>query len=247
LLTPLIGLLVLAGVGYTALVERPGAELGFFDPHAGIVVFGGVIGALFLANEQHDLKAMLRSVVELFPIFKPFHKMMAETQAGLHEIRTAWREGRRSVILSLVDKGKTSELRLAADVLLQQLSGDSLTERFMQQRTKYLQEYGPVVEGWEMVGKLAPSFGMVGTVTGMVQLFKNMADDPSNLGGAMAMALLATLYGIATGAAVGGPMASRINNQLNERLSQLDLIEKTVCALLSETRQGLKQNAGEVT
>jgi len=245
LITSFLGLLILCGVGYTALVLKPGGELGFFDPHAGVVVFGGVIGALFLANDQHDLKAMLRSILELFPILKPFNKSMAETQNGLHEIRTAWREGRRSVILNLVDQGKTAEIKLAADVLLQQLSGDSLSERFMQQRTKYLHEYGPVVEGWEMVGKLAPSFGMVGTVTGMVQLFRNMADDPTNLGGAMAMALLATLYGIATGAALGGPMASRINNQLNERLSQLELIEKTVSALLYETRQGAKQTAGE--
>lgn len=236
MLTPFIGIIILCCVGYTALMERPGAKLGFLDFHAAIVVFGGVLGALLVANDRNALIAMARSLWEVFPAMRPFSKTLQDTQEGLREIRSAWRDGRRSVILGMVDNGKTTELRLAADVLLLQLSGESLSERFMQQRTRYLQEYGPVVEGWEMIGKLAPSFGMVGTVTGMVQLFKNMASDPTNLGGAMAMALLATLYGIATGAALGGPMASRINNQLNDRLTQLDLIEKTVSALIFESR-----------
>lgn len=237
MLTPLLGILILAGVTYTALVERSGVKIGFFDPHAAIVVFGGVLGALLVANDRKALMAMMRSFWEVFPAARPFSKTIEETRQGLQEIRTAWREGRRSVILGMVDQGKTAEIRLAADVLLLQQSGDSLSERFMQQRTRYLQEFGPVVEAWEMVGKLAPSFGMVGTVTGMVQLFKNMGEDPTNLGGSMAMALLATLYGIATGAALGGPMASRINNQLNDRLTQLDLIETTITALVSENRQ----------
>jgi chemotaxis protein MotA len=93
-----------------------------------------------------------------------------------------------------------------------------------------------VIEGWEMVGKLAPSFGMVGTVTGMVQMFQHMADNSGNLGGAMAMALVATLYGITLGAALGGPMASRVNNQLNERLDLLEFMQQTVTALIDENR-----------
>ena len=88
-----------------------------------------------------------------------------------------------------------------------------------------------MIEGWDLVGRLAPSFGMVGTVTGMVQLFRNMGSDSGNLGGAMGMALLATLYGITFGAAVGSPMATRIMNRMNEYLATMDLLEQTIAAL----------------
>jgi flagellar motor component MotA len=59
-----------------------------------------------------------------------------------------------------------------------------------------------------------------------------MGDNSGNLGGAMAMALLATLYGITMGATVGGPMASRVNKQFNDRMAMLELLEKTVAALV---------------
>ena len=66
------------------------------------------------------------------------------------------------------------------------------------------------------------------------ELFRNMSESSGQLGGAMAMALLATLYGIALGAAVGGPMLSRLNNHLNERMSLIDSAEKTVQSLIEQ-------------
>jgi chemotaxis protein MotA len=87
-----------------------------------------------------------------------------------------------------------------------------------------------------MVARLSPSFGIVGTVAGMVQLFRNMATQSGGLGGAMAMALLETLYGILFGTAVGGPMSTRLNQQLNEHLSLIDLLERQVAALIEEDR-----------
>ena len=49
---------------------------------------------------------------------------------------------------------------------------------------------------------LAPSFGMVGTITGMIQLFQKMGADNMDLGSAISLALLATLYGVAFGPGV---------------------------------------------
>lgn len=234
MLTPLVGLVILVGVILVALGERSSGKLSFIDWHAAIVVVGGVIGSVMMALERRALFRMILSVRDLFPSTSMFPRQMALTKAGLEEMRTAWRDGRRGAVLQMAESAKTKELQVAADALLKRQSGAVLHERFTALRTEYMHHELPVIEGWEMVGKLAPSFGMVGTVTGMVQLFKNMAEESGNLGGAMAMALLATLYGITIGAAVGGPMASRVNSQLNDRLTMLDLLEKTVAALVEE-------------
>lgn len=234
MLTPLVGLVVLIAVILVALGERSSGKLSFLDWHAAIVVVGGVIGSVMLALDRSALWRMMISVRDLFPSTSTFTRHMAKTKLGLEEMRTAWRDGRRGAVLQMAEHAPTKELRVAADALLKRQTAAVLTERFTALRTEYMHEALPVIEGWEMVGKLAPSFGMVGTVTGMVQLFKNMAEESGNLGGAMAMALLATLYGITLGAAVGGPMSSRINSQLNDRMAMLDLIEKTVAALVEE-------------
>jgi chemotaxis protein MotA len=231
MLTPLLGIITLTAVMFVAFTERGGVKLSYLDYHAAAVVFGGVIGTLLVAIDRRSLIRMIKSVRELLPTTSAFSRQMRMTRSGIDSMAAAWREGRRGVVLELADSAPTLELRVAADALLRQLRSDSLAEPFARLRTQLIETHVPVIEGWEMVGKLAPSFGMVGTVSGMVQLFRNMGANTGNLGGAMAMALLATLYGIALGAAVGGPMAARVNTQLNDRLALLDLIEKTISAL----------------
>ena len=234
MLTPILGLGILVFVFKIAVTERAGGELSFLDMHAAIVVFGGVLGALCLAIDWRSLVRMVWSVRDLLPSTSAFSHEMRKSQAALVSLRDSWREGRRAVVLDMADKGPTLEIRVAADALMRQLSGATLIERFTEVRNRYVQVQQPTIEGWDLVGRMAPSFGMVGTVTGMVQLFRNLASDSGNLGGAMAMALLATLYGIAFGAAVGGPLATRMNNQLNERMSFIDLIENTVASLVQD-------------
>jgi chemotaxis protein MotA len=234
---------MMIGVLAVAVSERMSGKIGFIDWHAAVVVFGGVFAALLIGIEKSSLKEMLKSVFALFKAKNEYATEMKANAAGIEEIRNAWRNKQRAYILKFSEEGLTPELKVACDALLRRSSGPALEESFAQLRAGYIQKMNSTIEGWEMVQRLAPSFGMVGTVTGMVQLFRNMAEQSGNLGGAMAMALLATLYGIAFGATVGGPMSGRLHNQLNERLAMLDLLEKTVAALIADD---LVRGNGEV-
>jgi chemotaxis protein MotA len=61
--------------------------------------------------------------------------------------------------------------------------------------TEYLEERHHVgIIMFESMGEAAPALGMVGTLFGMVDMLGNMSD-PSSVGPAMAVALLATTYG----------------------------------------------------
>jgi chemotaxis protein MotA len=86
----------------------------------------------------------------------------------------------------------------------------------------------PAINNWEMLSKLGPAFGMVGTITGMIQMFKNMSADNLNIGASMSLALLATLYGVAFGAGVAGPIAHFLNGLLDERLGLIERCEMSV-------------------
>jgi chemotaxis protein MotA len=238
----MLGFLILVIVFVFCLAERNSTgPIGFFDFHAAIVVFGGVLGALMIALNGQSLKFMVSFFFQQILGFKSFELEQAGLSSEWAEIQQACRQGRRSALLNYIEKSKYAEVRTSCEVLLGQLDGAVLSEKYMVLRQKYLQQYEPVIEGWDLVARLAPSFGMVGTVTGMVQLFKNMSSSSGNLGGAMGMALLATLYGIAFGTAVGGPMSTKMNNELNERLNMIDFIETSTSALLQEFRQGDKK------
>src|SRR5438477_356570 len=72
-------------------------------------------------------------------------------------------------------------------------------------------------------GSIAPAFGMIGTLIGMVQMFANMTD-PSKLGPFMATALLATLYGALVANLFCLPIADKLHGKLLDEETNRTLI-----------------------
>ncbi|NBW82477.1 hypothetical protein EBR21_12050, partial [bacterium] len=71
-------------------------------------------------------------------------------------------------------------------------------------------------------------------ITGMIQLFKNMTSDSTNIGTAMSLAMTATLYGVAFGAGIAGPISHYLNTLLDERIGLVERCQKSVNDLLAE-------------
>ena len=59
------------------------------------------------------------------------------------------------------------------------------------------------------VNEVAPAMGMIGTLVGLVQMLSNM-NDPKQIGPAMAVALLTTLYGAILSNMVAKPIADKL-------------------------------------
>lgn len=84
------------------------------------------------------------------------------------------------------------------------------------------------------MGGHGPAFGMIGTLIGLVIMLSNMSD-PSAIGPAMAMSLLATLYGVVGARLVFIPAASKIQQILEiEKYRRYLLLEGIV--MLQEKR-----------
>src|SRR5205085_9727659 len=102
------------------------------------------------------------------------------------------------------------------------------SKAFFDMRAAEILRFQPAAQNWEMLSKLGPAFGMVGTITGMVSLFRNMSSENLNIGASMSLALLATLYGVAFGAGIAGPVAHFLNGLLDERLGLIERCEMSV-------------------
>lgn len=62
---------------------------------------------------------------------------------------------------------------------------------------------------FENIGRFAPAFGMIGTLVGLVIMLREM-HDPANIGPALAMALLTTLYGAVLANLIALPLAEKL-------------------------------------
>lgn len=72
-------------------------------------------------------------------------------------------------------------------------------------------------EVFEKWGELAPAFGMLGTLIGLIVMLTRL-DDPSNIGPGMATALITTFYGSLMANLVFIPIASNLSEQTDEEI-----------------------------
>ena len=70
---------------------------------------------------------------------------------------------------------------------------------------------------FESLGASAPAFGLVGTLIGLIQMLRTL-DDPSKLGGSMAVALLTTFYGALLANLFAMPLAGKLENRSKEEV-----------------------------
>lgn len=229
----LVGLLLLAFVVWFGFGERDMGRISAFDSHALVMVLVGSAAAVLTASTTITA---LRTVLMLRELLPPLARFKPETEAIEQErlqIANLWRDGRRAQAVELAERSQYPAIKKMLDLLLGRAPREATENAFVELRHAELIDWQPAVSNWEMLAKLGPSFGMVGTITGMVQLFRNMGDNNLNVGAAMSLALLATLYGVAFGAGVAGPIGHYLRGLLDERIGALERCEQSVHELIA--------------
>jgi chemotaxis protein MotA len=83
---------------------------------------------------------------------------------------------------------------------------------------------------FKAIGDVAPAMGMIGTLIGLVQMLSAM-DDPKQIGPAMAVALLTTLYGAVIANMIALPIADKLELRSGEERMAKSLIIDAVMGI----------------
>ena len=98
---------------------------------------------------------------------------------------------------------------------------------------------------YDKASSVAPAFGMVGTLVGLINMLKSMNLDEggaSSLGTSMGTALITTLYGCILAHVVFGPVAQLLRNRDSEEVLCKEIIVEGVMAILAgENPKSLKE------
>ncbi len=229
-----VGLVVLAFVVWFGFTNRSDATaISAFDVHALVMVLVGSAGAVMVSSSHTTALRTLGCLRELVPGLRLFGKTTKTMEAERDQLCALWSEGKRSQALALAEGSKFGAIKQMVELLLNRAPEVATAKVFLELRHEEIGRFQPAINNWEMLSKLGPAFGMVGTITGMIQMFRNMSSDNLNIGAAMSLALLATLYGVAFGAGVAGPVGHYLNNLLDERLGFLERCEKSANELVA--------------
>jgi chemotaxis protein MotA len=83
---------------------------------------------------------------------------------------------------------------------------------------------------FESAGGYAPTIGIIGAVLGLIQVMKHL-DDLDKVGHGIAVAFVATVYGVALANLVFLPLAGKIKARTDEAMRIQELIVEGVCAI----------------
>lgn len=173
---------------------------------AAMIVFGGTAGAVIGSFPLSDLKnafALLKDV--LFPPKVNFESLIAEI------VGFATKARKEGVIILEKEAKNASDLLLTLGLEAVSDGADpSLVQGMMENQVTQLEE--KVARGskvFESAGAYSPTLGIIGAVLGLIQVMQNLSD-PSKLGAGIAVAFVATVYGLFFANLIVLPIASRM-------------------------------------
>jgi chemotaxis protein MotA len=229
----IIGFVLLGFIIWYGFKDRSGAVISAFDAHAMVMVLVGSCSAVLVSSSHTTVWRTLLCLRELIPGLALFGRSTRAMEAERDQLSALWRDGKRSQAVDLAANSRFPAVKQMLELILNRATEASSSKTFTELRHEEISRWQPAIHNWEMLAKLGPAFGMVGTITGMIQLFRNMSSENLNIGAAMSLALLATLYGVAFGAGVAGPIGTFLNGLLDDRLGLLERCEKSVNEIVS--------------
>ncbi len=190
-----------------------GGGLGpFIDFPSLMITVGGSIAAV-LINFQLKVALSTFSVLKkcfLVKIFTP-----EEVIAQFREFATTARRDGLLALEDAVDNVDDEFLKRGMEQLVGGASKEDLTIALQTELSAIDARHANGKKILDSVAAAAPAFGMIGTLIGLVQMLKTL-DDPSKIGGGMAVALLTTLYGAVIANMFCIPLAGKLEVRAQE-------------------------------
>lgn len=173
------------------------------DPLAFAIVAGGTTLGVVLRTPAPDLGRALSAL-------RILARRRFAADLLLDQIAAQARIARGHGAMAL-DRSVIADPDVAAAIatIVDGASGEEVAALLVNRRRARIERHVAAADIWAGAAELAPAMGMVGTLIGLAQMFATMTD-PAAIGGAMAIALLATLYGALLANLAFLPIANRL-------------------------------------
>lgn len=217
---------ILSGTGLIVGAIAMGGNLGaFFDLPSIAIVAGGTIASTLV---MFPLKVVLGSIQVGM---KAFTAKTPDEDEVIQEILKLSDIGRREGLLSLEKAQVDNDFLRRGVRMVADGSAPNLVRAVMETEIEFMrQRHRRGQSVFKGMGAMAPAFGMIGTLVGLVQMLQNLSD-PSAIGPAMAVALLTTFYGAVASNVLFLPMARKLEERSNEEAFFMEISVDGVMAI----------------
>ena len=225
----IVGLVAGFGLIALAIVTQDEPLNTFKDTGSLLIVLGGSAASLLISFPLYRVLKVTKVLK------KVLFAQRADPEKLIKDLVSYAEVARRDGILSL--ENMTDQIEDAFIVRGIQMAVDGtdpeMIEQIMISELDALTERHKVGKKiFDTLAKYAPAFGMIGTLIGLIIMLQHM-EDPSKIGGGMAVALLTTLYGAVAANLVFGPIADKLGTRSQEEMLMKEIIIRGVMAIQS--------------
>lgn len=198
-----------------------GGHIGsLLQPAAFLVVFFGTLGAVLLQTKPHSFMLGVR----MLPlIFKP----TIDDRLSIIKRINRWSYiARKDGMLSLeaqLQFEKDNFIKQALRLMIDGIAPDKIREICSIDMYYFEQKQRQAAKIWEAAGGYAPTLGILGAVLGLIHVMENLSD-PSKLGSGIAVAFVATIYGVGLANLLFLPISHKLKNLINQEIMRREMI-----------------------
>ncbi|CDM68777.1 hypothetical protein CM240_1619 [Clostridium bornimense] len=209
-------------------VLEGGSIGGLLEPTAALIVFGGTLGAVGVSFPMKEIKRIPKMIAV---IFKKQNQDLVQT---LEEFKYIAGEVRKNGLLQLEEvinnKDMDPFMKKGLQMAIDGVEPEVIKECLEVEATMISQRHRAGAKIFDSAGGYAPTLGIIGTVLGLIHVLGSM-NDTSTLGSKIAVAFVATLYGVFSANILWMPIGSRLKNLDSDELKRNSMIIDGVLAV----------------
>ena len=216
----LLGLLVaIVGVMTGQILEGSNIAI-LFQGTAFMIVFGGTLGAVMV---QSSSKVFVMSVKMGAWAFIPPKIAGPELIRQLADLGALARKEGILALEARIPDINDAFLRKGLQLLVDGQSAEKIMELLEIDTQSWEQLRWQGARVWEAAAGYSPTVGIIGAVLGLMHVMQNLSE-PAKLGGGIAVAFVATIYGVSFANFIFLPIANKLKAIVMQQTNLRDMI-----------------------
>ena len=229
-------------LGLTAIVLGHWLEGGHIGSlvqfTAFLIVIGGTTGAVMLQTEMRHFVAGIKMLRWIFiPPNMDFRKILAT-------LMNWGQQARRGGLLALeayVNSEKDPFVKRGLTMVVDGAEPDTVRRALELDIDAYEDQARAAIKIWESAGGYSPTFGILGAVLGLIHVMENLTD-PSKLGAGIAVAFVATIYGVGAANLLLLPIANKLKHYVMLEVRRRDMVAEGLVTIANGENPRLLEN-----
>jgi len=226
-----IGSLLMLPLGIAVVIGAQrlegGAPQSLLQGAAALIVFGGTMAAVLVSYSPKDVLNAVSRAIDTFRVVDTSTDTLTQRLVAI--AGQAHRKGVMTLeneLPAIEDPFLANGLTLVVDgITIEALRDITASER----RAREADDEAPA-RVFEAAAGYAPTLGILGAVLGLIQVMQHLSE-PGALGSGIAVAFVATVYGVGSANLVFLPLAGRLRERAHAESRRRDLIAEALFAI----------------